>query len=225
MKNTGSGGGAGRDGGGSGGDGVVVIRITYRILPVEFLNFTAGFHSQNRSGNLRWTIGKEWENSHFEIERAVNSVKSWEKIGEVAGQGYSEKPVEYTFDDSTLPISGGNVFYRIKQIDFDGTHSYSITRAIQVPSISDNESWSLYPNPSPAGSVVKIELLRPELYSDEKISLSLISLTGEVKNGQADAPAEVSPLVSEWLAQAPPGIYLVHIQWGTHSQQIKMARI
>ncbi|HSF55853.1 MAG TPA: hypothetical protein VLA71_19015 [Algoriphagus sp.] len=224
IKNTGSGGGAGRDGGGSGGDGIVVIRITYRILPVEFLNFTAAFHSQKRSGILQWMIGKEWENSHFEIERAVNSIKSWEKIGEVVGQGFSEEPMEYTFEDSTLPLSGGNVFYRIKQVDFDGNHSYSTSRAIQLPPSGANEAWTIFPNPSISDSPIRIELLQPELYKDEKISFSLINQMGNAGSWEAESPEHVSSFVSEWLRKSPPGIYIVHIQWGIHSQRVKLIR-
>ncbi len=224
KKNTGSGGGAGRDGGGNGGDGVVVIRITYRVLPVEFLTFSATFDDQNRSGLLRWTIGKEWENSHFEIERAVNSIKTWEKIGEVAGQGYSENPVEYFFEDMTLPPSGGNVFYRIKQVDFDGSHSYSVTKAVQVPAVGSRESWILFPNPSATGASIQIQPLRTDLYLDEKITLSLISSIGEVKSRQVISPNEASILLSDWLAPYPPGIYIVQILWGSQSQQLKVVR-
>jgi len=197
IKNTGSGGGAGRDGGGSGGDGVVIIRITYRILPVEFLNFTAAFQSEDRSGNLRWTIGKEWENSHFEIERAVNSIKSWKKIGEVEGQGYSEKPVDYT---------------------------YSITRSIQVTPSKTNESWRVYPNPSNTGSRIQIDLLHPERYNDEKIAISLINQMGGSRSAEANSPEHVSSFISEWLRNSPPGMYVVHIQWDVYSEQIKLLR-
>ncbi|WP_425393749.1 glycine-rich domain-containing protein [Algoriphagus terrigena] len=224
LKNTGSGGGAGRDGGGSGGDGVVIIRITYRILPVEFLNFTAAFQSEDRSGNLRWTIGKEWENSHFEIERAVNSIKTWEKIGEVEGQGFSEKPVDYTFDDLALPLSGGTFFYRIKQVDFDGDYTYSITRSIQVAPSKTNESWRASPNPSNTGSRIQIDLLHPERYNDEKIAISLVNQMGNARSAESDSPEHISSFVSEWLRDSPPGMYVVHIQWGAHSEQIKLLR-
>jgi hypothetical protein len=195
-----------------------------RILPIEFAYFQAEFIDSKRSAKLSWASTKEWGNSHFEIERAVNSIKTWEKIGEVAGQGYSEKPMEYFYEDMALPPSGGNVFYRIKQVDFDGSYSYSVTRAIQAPAAGSREAWILFPNPSAGGAAIQIQPLGAELYLDEKITLSLITTVGEVKSGQATSPNEASSLLSEWMALYPPGIYLVQILWGSQSQQLKVIR-
>ncbi|NVJ46015.1 MAG: hypothetical protein HWE07_02775, partial [Cytophagia bacterium] len=95
---TGSGGGAGYGGGGNGGSGIIVITYyNFAILPIEYLYFEANYNPADRTGLVSWATAKEWENSHFEIERSVNGINNWEKIGEVAGAGYSMEPVEYKF--------------------------------------------------------------------------------------------------------------------------------
>lgn len=223
--NTGSGGGAGSVKGGNGASGIVIIRSqVYRILPVEFLSFNATYQAQTRSALIDWSTAKEWENSHFEIERAVNSVKEWETIGRVEGSGYSEAPVEYRFTDTELPKTGGNIFYRLKQVDFSGKFSYSRTRAIQVDPIDSKSVWLAYPNPSNIGSEISVTLLRFNDYHDELISLRLINMLGESQSTLLYSPDNISEVVSGWLLTKKAGIYILDIRWGTNSQQIKLLR-
>jgi hypothetical protein len=195
-----------------------------RILPVEFLSFNATYQTQTRSTLLDWSTAKEWENSHFEIERAVNSVKEWETIGRVEGNGYSEAPVEYSFTDTELPLTGGNIFYRLKQVDFSGKFSYSRTRAIQVDPIDSKSVWLAYPNPSNIGSEISVALLRFNDYHDELISLRLIYMLGESQSTLLFSPDNISEVVSGWLLTKKAGIYILDIRWGTNSQQIKLLR-
>jgi hypothetical protein len=112
-----------------------VVYITYenfRILEVEYLYFDVKYNSENRTDVLSWATSNEWENSHFEIERSINGVTAWTKIGQVQGQGYSELPTEYSYTDTKLPAFGGVVYYRLKQVDFDESFSYSVTKSIKV---------------------------------------------------------------------------------------------
>jgi len=67
RSNTGSGGGAGGGGGGAGAPGVVVLRLSFGILPVEYVYLNTDYHP-DRKVEIRWATSKEWENSHFEIE-------------------------------------------------------------------------------------------------------------------------------------------------------------
>ncbi len=222
--NSGSGGGGGTTGGGSGSNGLVVIRVTYRILPVEFLSLTATHQSKTNSTLIDWSTAKEWENSHFEIERAVNSVKTWETIGRVEGNGYSDIPVEYSFTDTDLPIAGGNIFYRLKQVDLSGTFSYSSTRAIKIDGIESNQNWLAYPNPSFIGTDVRVELVNPEIYQDQIITLSLINIFGQTKSFSPSSPEEISSIVSGWLDSSASGLYILDISWGDRRQQLKLIR-
>ncbi|SMP27928.1 hypothetical protein SAMN06265367_105193 [Algoriphagus winogradskyi] len=195
-----------------------------RILPVEFLYYMATYQSKDRSVLLEWSTSKEWENSHFEIERAVNSVKEWETIGRIEGNGYSSKPVEYNFSDFNLPLSGGNIFYRLKQVDFSGKYSYSRTKAIQVEATHSNSTWVAYPNPSASGSDVSVQLTQLQNYQDQSISIRLVNMLGDGKSTILTSPEEVTQVVSEWMRNKKAGIYILDIRWGSYSQQIKLLR-
>jgi hypothetical protein len=223
---TGHGGfGSGGNAGSAGVSGVVIVQIVYRILPVEFLSFTAQYQSPSKSGLLEWKTAKEWENSHFEIERAVNSVKTWETVGRVEGNGYSDIPVDYTYLDNNLPSSGGNMFYRLKQVDYSGSFSYSVTKAIKVPSLLGSVgAWNTYPNPSTKGTEVKVALIQPGLYQDQAIYITLSNLLGQTKSYSTSSPEEISSIVSDWLNTSYSGLYVLDITWGNQRQQIKLIR-
>lgn len=202
---------------------MVIVRYEIaRILPVEFLSFTATYQSPNRTATLNWSTAKEWESSHFEIERAVNSVDSWAKIGKLQGKGFADAPTSsYTFEDINLPIQGGNIFYRLKQVDFDGTYTYSKTTAIQVEGLKGNKSWRVYPNPT-SGLPFQIGLLDPSSYRDEPISLRIISPTGLYHFIQVNDLRSMGSQVGDWLSNQPAGLYTLEIIWGENREYHKV---
>ncbi|MFN7012808.1 MAG: glycine-rich domain-containing protein [Bacteroidia bacterium] len=222
---TGSGGGAGNSEGGTGGNGIVYIYyFNLRILNVEYEHFTATYNPQDRSGDLSWTTSNEWETSHFEIERAVNNVNTWTKVGEVEGAGYSDVSIDYAFTDTQLPATGGNIFYRLKQVGIDGDFDYSVTRSIQVNPIKGNTSWIGYPNPSDLKSPVTVALLDVSGYTDGTIQVRISDIRGVFTTYSVSSPDAVSDVVNTHLENARPGMYIVQLLWGNQSEQLKLIK-
>jgi hypothetical protein len=218
----GSGAGAGRFGGSSGFQGVIYIRFpNFRILPLEYLYFNAKYNSSIRSGDLNWATAKEWENDRFEIERSVNDVKSWETIGEVAGAGYSDKPVDYAYQDMKLPLTGGNIFYRLKQFGFDGAFTYSDTRAIKIEPVTGMTLWRVFPNPT-TGDPINLEMIDTGAYNDEKITVRIISATGVFDVIEGISSRLLSDQLSEILRRKAAGIYTFEISWGNKQEYHKV---
>ncbi|WP_198673006.1 beta strand repeat-containing protein [Algoriphagus litoralis] len=218
----GSGGGAGRLGGSNGFQGVVYIRYpNFRILPIEYLYFNAKYNPVFRSGDLTWATAQEWENDRFEIERSVNDVKSWETIGEMAGAGYSDKPTEYTYQDLKLPLAGGTIFYRLKQVDFDGDSIYSDTKAIKVEPMEGATFWRVYPNPT-TGDPINLEMLDTGVYNDEEITVRVISATGQFESLKGTSAVLLSSQLSNILRGKAAGIYTVEISWSTFKEYHKV---
>lgn len=218
----GSGGGAGRTGGSDGFQGVVYIRYpNFRILPVEYLYFKADYNAALRSGDLSWATAKEWENDRFEIERSVNNVTDWEKIGEVTGAGYSDGPVEYFYQDRKLPLAGGDIFYRLKQFDFDGDSTYSDIRAIQVGPMSGVTYWRVFPNPT-SGDPINLEMIDTGVYNDEKISIRVIAATGVFDRISGKSAKLLSQQLSLILRDKAAGVYTIEISWGENREYHKV---
>lgn len=109
------------------------------VLPVEYVHVNA---SATPNGNLlQWATATEINNDYFDVEHASNAT-DFTPIGQVKGKGNSLEVVHYTFLH-TQPSNGTN-YYRLKQVDFDGTVHYSSIVVVQ------NETAQLYnafPNP------------------------------------------------------------------------------
>ena len=113
-------------------------------LPVEFIKFTA-----QRMGSevvLDWATATEENNDLFEVQRSEDGV-NYEVLGEVKGAGTTINGQTYSFTDVSAPNI--QLYYRLKQIDFNGVFDYS-----RVANISGEEGGqsaikinSIYPNP------------------------------------------------------------------------------
>lgn len=100
-------------------DGIRISTAWSDVLPVELTSFTAN----NINGNveLQWKTATEKNNNGFDVERkSANS--EFVKIGFVKGNGTTTDLSIYSFTDKNVKE---NYSYRLKQIDFDGTFTYS----------------------------------------------------------------------------------------------------
>ena len=98
------------------------VVLTKGIVPVSWLSFSVRALSDRIQ--LDWTTALEQDNAFFVVERSFNG-QAFHPIGEVAGNGNTNSPTAYQFFDEDLPNSSSLVAYRIKQIDLDGSFSYS----------------------------------------------------------------------------------------------------
>jgi hypothetical protein len=126
------------------GKGVYTTQIT-SPLPVELSSFSGIF--QNGKVILIWKTETEINNYGFEIERTASSNNiDWKNIGFVEGYGNSNSPKLYEFADKS-DLYGKN-YYRLKQIDNDGSFEYSEIVDVDVPLLKDYAILEQnYPNP------------------------------------------------------------------------------
>ena len=150
-------------------------------VPVELTSLTA---SANGSiVVLKWTTATELNNRGFEIERSLTPTPSrregaieWVKVGFVQGIGTSTHKKDYSYVDAVTEY--GKYAYRLKQIDFDGTFSYS--EEVYVEAGLKPESFTLeqnYPNPFNPTTFIKFNLPQAS-----KINLSVYNSLGELVN-------------------------------------------
>jgi hypothetical protein len=109
-------------------DKVSLIRIT--TLPIVLVGFDA--EKKDDTAHLSWTTSSEINNDFFSIERAFNMNEAdgtvWEEIASVDGAGNSSATNTYHFEDKNIPNT--KIYYRLKQVDFDGQFSYSSIRTV-----------------------------------------------------------------------------------------------
>ncbi len=132
---------------------------TVTVIPVELISFTASVSGNKVS--LNWSTATEINNRGFDVERQsanqpINQSFQWEKVGYAAGFGTTAEPKSYTFMDDK--VTTGKYSYRLKQIDFNGTYTYSneIEVNVELPlqfSLSQN-----YPNPFNPATLIKYSI-------------------------------------------------------------------
>ncbi|MFC5271948.1 T9SS type A sorting domain-containing protein [Adhaeribacter terreus] len=110
-------------------------------LPVELLSFQA--KAAENATNLDWETASEKNSSHFEIQRSQDA-RTFEIIGTEKAQGNSQHLKRYAFADKN-PLAG-LAYYRLKQVDLDGTVAYS--KIEQVNNQAGKPEIRLYPNPT-----------------------------------------------------------------------------
>jgi len=168
---------------------------TLAILPVELLSFEG--RDVQGSVELFWSTASEKNNDYFEIERSFDG-NEFVKIGVINGQGNSNSVVNYEFVDN-YPYSIG--YYRLKQVDFDGTSSYSSVILVNAVSYNDLE---VYPNP------VK-ELLK--IRSKVSMNNSLITIRDVMGRSYIIKTIETEINGVELdVSQLKPGVYIIVVQ-------------
>ncbi|MCC7092900.1 MAG: T9SS type A sorting domain-containing protein [Ignavibacteriaceae bacterium] len=179
------------------------LTLSY-IVPVELTSFTAT--SENDEVHLKWTTATETNNQGFEILRSAVNDKEWQNAGYAAGFGTTTEPKSYSFVDSKL--DAGKYTYRLKQIDFDGTVTYSeeVKVEVEIPLLYSLEQN--YPNPFNPSTTIKYSLSE-----DGFVKLSVYNLLGEEvttlvnteqKSGRYEVNFDASKLAS--------GVYMYRLE-------------
>lgn len=89
------------------------------VLPVDLSEFSV---EHIRGVNIiTWETLSEVDNDHFVIEYSENGI-DWRDIGNVDGSGTTTHPTTYTFLHEDF---GDESYYRLRQIDYDGTYDLS----------------------------------------------------------------------------------------------------
>lgn len=179
-----------------------VIVDELKTLAVEFIDFDATW-AGGSNVLLEWSTASEENSDYFIVERSLDGIR-WESVAQVTAAGSSQSILSYDTWDEYAP--SGNVYYRIKQVDYDGSYIYSKIRQVEIPeSLITQTSTLLYPNPTSQIAYLKfdgnVELVnRIELYD---------ALARQV-NSHEITPQAITTIDVSRYAQ---GVYFIKIYW------------
>lgn len=156
-----------------------------QTLPVELKEFSVILNEKGEA-ELKWTTATEINNSHFEIERSFDSENSFSQIGKVKGQGNSNLLKSYQYFDglNLMDISAITIYYRLKQVDYDGKFDYSPTVSLNLNESTTNSDLIVV-NPNPFKDEIKISGVR-ELSSLKLYDPSGKEIMNKVLSGSVD---------------------------------------
>jgi hypothetical protein len=175
------------------------------VLPVKLTSFQA-----NKSKNdvaLSWVTASESNNKGFELERSDDG-RSFRTIAVVKGKGNAQTTQKYSFidKDAFAPAIQKMLYYRLKQIDFDGKYFYS-----NILIISNNENVQLagtvYPNPVKDQCSLQLPII-----VTGTIGITITDMNGKEMINRNVELTETSDKVSiNQLSGLQPGIYFVKL--------------
>ena len=174
-------------------------------LPVNFVAFN--IHQTTEGVVLNWQTTAEQNTNYFSIESSSDGL-AFNSVGTVkANGGGSSKLTNYNYTDMQLPE--GAVYYRIKEVDFDGTATYSEIKSIKsVREVKVN----IYPNPS--SNTFQLQL-------NQAAIIQLSSITGELIYTLNVDPENFMCVFGETLQS---GIYILSIQVENKTEHIRLVK-
>jgi hypothetical protein len=205
LNSSGNGASAANSGSGVNSAGVLANNGFVMALPVKLMDFTGAL--KEGGVTLDWQTAMERNNDHFEIERSAGG-NAFTSIGEVRGAGNSDLPVSYSFTDAT-PNNGVN-YYRLKQVDADGTATYSAIVTIEMRPAAG--SFTVYPNP-----VVDAFTVRLPGETAGACTITLFDLGGKpIFMTTTMATGGIIPVTLH--SRPVPGVYVISVR--TQQQQL-----
>lgn len=173
-------------------------------LPVSLTSFTG-----KRVGNvnrLSWITATESGNMGFDLESSKDGSR-FEKVTFVASKGIngnSDKALQYNYDDARA--QQGKTYYRLKQINKNGSYTYSATISISDRATAGIELTDLYPNP--AANSLTIAIASSEV---KEVAVVVVDITGKTVLNEVRALNNGNNLVAIPVKQLNAGTYFVQL--------------
>jgi hypothetical protein len=188
-------------------------------LPVELVRFTA--EPLGTDALLKWATASEKNNDHFDVEASADG-KQFARIAVVVGHGSTGQPQQYQLVDKNIARYATNlVYYRLRQVDTDGTATFSPIRTVQVPALFGFAA-QLYPNPA-RGTEIPTLLVRTAEAGPATWELT-DALGRTVLRQGGSLPVGSSTMALPAATVLPSGVYLLRVQQGSHHQVLKLVR-
>jgi hypothetical protein len=160
---------------------------------------------------LSWVTAKEENFSHFEIERTTDK-EIYDPIGFVQGLGESLSDVSYDFTDNNPPY--GNINYRLKSVDIDGSFEYS-----PIIQVINSFEGKVNLSPNPANSISNIRINLPSSFNDKVDLVSIYDLNGTLISQLMNVDAS-SDLKFDRPLKA--GMYIIKVQHNGAEENLRL---
>ena len=161
---------------------VALLSVVTGVIPVELVAFNA--HSSSNGTELNWITASELNNNGFEIQRSIDN-QNFVTVGFVSGQGTTTEKHYYSFVDFINITNTATLYYRLKQVDFDGSYTYSHIVSVETLSPIEFALEQNYPNPFNPATTIKYSISKDQLV-DLKIydvmGNEIVTLVSEIKS-------------------------------------------
>ncbi|MCB2409519.1 CARDB domain-containing protein [Hymenobacter lucidus] len=186
-------------------------------LPVQLTKFTATL--QGKAVAVRWHTAQERNSHYFAVEATNDPQAGFREIGRVQGKGTTSSASSYEYLDTQLPAAGGLRYYRLRQVDVDGTTAYSPVATVML----EQAKLQVQAHPNPfRSSELEISIEAPKAGVAELRVVDLAGRTVLARTVKLTAGSTTVALPE--LAPLPTGMYLLTTKLGESVQQQKLVK-
>lgn len=181
------------------------------LLPVELQEFSV--RAENEKVNLEWSTASEKNNRGFDVQRSFDG-NLWKSIHFVDGKGFSNAENKYEYQD--YPNTDGTIYYRLRQVDWDGEFELSAVRSVILENGKGLGFFEVIPNPvrnNVVNVVFKNELGQLSFYEISDLKGNLVK-KGALGPGNSEYQIEFNSPFS--------GYFNLNVQSGSHFETFKM---
>jgi hypothetical protein len=167
------------------------------VLPVVLSSFEVSLLGEE--AHISWISNSEINNAYYQVQRSSN-LRDWEDVIMIPGAGNSSTEIFYeTVDKNPLQETS---YYRLKQVDFDGTETIHETKSITKSSLF------VYPNPTKSDFTIVLPSL------SNSTSVAIYDVHGKcVLTEYVSKEKRKVTLSSETFEN---GIYFIHFENEVH---------
>lgn len=162
------------------------------VMPVVFVNFYVS--KENNDIKISWSTASEINNDHFEVERSIDGI-NFISIATIKAVGNSSTITNYSFVDKKM--NSATAFYRIKQVDINGSTTYTAIASIKNNQAGATEIFAANRN-------VTVRFNTPQ----SSASINVYSINGQVVLHQTFSQANY---ISFGLKNTMPGVYVIQV--------------
>ncbi|GAA4352251.1 hypothetical protein GCM10023185_11700 [Hymenobacter saemangeumensis] len=184
-------------------------------LPVELTRFEA--RRLGDAAELSWATASEKNNRGFEVQVSANG-RDFRALHFLASASpNSLAPRSYSYSDRESGKTGLR-YYRLRQVDLDGTASFSPVRTV----LFDQPHTSLSAAPNPFRQELQVSVQLP---AAQAATLTLTDLAGRlVRERKVQLPAGTTTLQLQDLGSLPTGVYLLRLLHAGAPQMVKVVK-
>lgn len=151
-------------------------------LPITLTSFTANYAVETNSVLASWTVASQLNNKEFIVEKTLDGT-NYQEVATVQGAGTTPFTESYSaVDPNPTP---GLSYYRLKQIDMDGTPTVFSPVPIFIETPQSNNTINLYPNPVSSNATLNYNST-----DKNKILIDIIDASGKTVRSFALANIE-----------------------------------
>jgi len=182
---------------------------TISIFPVEWLGFDAW--PEDRKVHCQWLTASEINSDYFVVERSQDG-QTFEAFANLPAAGNSQEVLTYDTWDNTPHM--GQSYYRVQQVDLDGTIDYAPVVSVYITPLA---TLSMFPNPTE-----DIAWVDATLYDGGPVSLVVSDMSGRKILQQQHSLDAGQHRFQLDMENQPEGVYTVQVRIGQEVNSMRL---